>query len=301
MKEKLLKNNRISEAVNESGQMLLFTIIVLFLLLLIFFAIVVNVRVDIKETQLEREYEEGYSIGEEELLKITSDGFGTWVGGLTSTTKFCPTSGCNSRAYTCYEKSGLGENSLGEVVMKRCEHNEIFGMTVGQDETIEVDLTGASGTLSVGWSGAPAVSAMLVCRDSVTGDYSNTRMAVCRGVVASGGVCDESIGQAYSISGFESIATAKATGPFNLDMCTTEPVLLRLRAIGAAATDISVTSDNSNLPSQMEEIRVQSFSEGISNAEELSAPEVYTLAMINKRLPSLFDYVLFVSEGDVSK
>jgi hypothetical protein len=534
----------------------------LFLLLIIFFAIVVNMRVDMKETQMEREYEEGYSISEEELFRISSDGFATWVGGLTSTTDFCPTSGCNNQAYECYKKSELGESSLGEVVMKRCEHKRIFGMSVQQDETIEVDLTGASGALSVSWEGAPAVSAMLVCRDnappaydpllltirhtceeldtgsgvppdehcetvtfnvdipagpdrimilgvtsrdnvliqnatfssggtnynlmssssgpsvyepcvsdptckvdmvtemlylldppigtgtvtlnmgqcnhgadwerailvfgtvwknfdrfnsfeidhwedsgerevhswgeliipdkpsitipSVTGrtilvdligfqsalepivgsdqnvagrhvsgelgfsshsggmswqsgyyggemtwanpsgmrpdfwtmvvgsfdlnedlgsiygsagDYSNVRMVICQ---SGSGTC--TMNGVPSANGFEEIATAKATGPFNLDVCGTgTPVLLRLRAIGAAATDISVVSDNSSLPPQMEEIRVQSFPEGIDNAEELSAPEVYTLTMINKRLPSLFDYVLFVSEGGVSK
>lgn len=281
---------------SESGQMLLFVLIVLLLLTIILFAIIVNVRIDIRETQLEREYEEGYSVAEEELFKIYADSFSTWSGSAEVTAytdTLCPSTGCeaSSGPYTCFKKCNLGEEGEACVVVKRCVRHEISGMTINQDETLEVDLGGQNASaftdINVSWNGAPAISLMVVYRDG--GEFKNARRAVCR--------------ESPCYSSFEDHGTVFPLDIANDLLIPADSIaeLLRIRAIGADAYNISVTG--SNLPPQMEEIRVQGLSAGLEADIEkgLPGPEVYTLAMIDDRLPGLFDYVLFVADRNVMK
>jgi len=281
----------------ESGQMLLFVMVILLLLLIIVLAIVVNVKVDLKETQMEREYERGYSIAEDVLFDISSDGYDDSEYDDYSGA-FCPSDDeCIGNVWKCSEKAGLGDGESA-VIVKRCEHHGIIDMTIEKDQTLEVDLRGATGDLNLSWQGAPAMSIMLVCK-SAAGNYTNVRASVCR---TGDGNCAMS-----GVSGFISLAqavnpTVSNDAPLNMDdgcLGGYTPELLRLRAIGGQATSVTLTGDN--LPAQMEEVRVQSFTEGIQDAEGLSAPEVVTFSMIRKRLPSIFDYVLFVADGSVSK
>ncbi len=286
----------------ESGQMLLFVMVILLLLLIIVLAIIVNVKVDLKETQMEREYERGYSIAEEELFDISSEGYDLSNYDTLSSeemNKFCPSDECVGGTWECGKKSGMGEEGESAVIVKRCVHHAIRDMTIEQDQTLEAYVNGASGELNLTWQGAPAMSVMLVCKDG-SGDYENVRASIC---LSGSGNC----GGGINTNGFTTETIAKDElnvdhdAPLNMDdgcPVSYEPELLRLRAIGGEATAVTLTGD---LPQQMEEIRVQSFTEGIELAEGLSAPEVVTMTMIRKRLPSIFDYVLFVANGDVSK
>ncbi len=302
---KIIKNNY--SKVKQSGQMLLFVLIVVLLLLIVVLAIVVNIRVDIEETQMEREYESGYSVAEEELFKIASEGYNLWISDcddcdeLTSTDEhfdLCSRNECESNDsddFRCTIKSTEVDGVPTDVIIKECIMHKIEGISINQDETIEVvlDYNGqtASGVLDVSWEGAPAISAMLVCKDA-SGNYSNVRAAICSGNAPT---CSMS-----GVEGFKSINEASVLGePLNIDTCGgSTPVLLRLRAIGGDAMNITVEGD---LPQQMASIRSQSFTNGVENAEGLSAPEVVTLDMLHKRLPALFDYVLYVADGDVRK
>lgn len=305
-----LKNYRVvCGNIKESGQMLLFVLIVVLLLLIIVLAVVVNVRVDIKETQMEREYEKGYSIAEEELFKISSDGYDAWrddcddcedISPGSPYYHLCSRSDCASpdTDFRCTLKHTTDVDGVRtDVMIKECMLHEIRGISINQDETLEVLLDDgtevASGVIDIGWEVAPAMSVMLVCKDA-SNNYSNVRASVCLGNTPTCGY--------EGIEGFISIGDAQIgvvhDTPLNVDSCGGTPVLLRLRAIGGEAINISVTGD---LPSQMAEERSQSFTGGVDEAEGLSAPEVVTLAMLHKRLPALFDYVLFVASGDVSK
>jgi hypothetical protein len=305
MKKKSKKGNYYFKFItdNNDGQMLLFVLVVVLLLLLIVLAIITNVRVDIKETQMEREYETGYSIAEEELFKISANGYQVGAALSGDEDNFCPTTGCIGGSWECSKKTGVGGDLNNTVIVKRCEQHSINNMTIDQDQTLEVDLNDngsyASGNLTLTWYTAPAMSIMLICKDGA-GNYKNVRAAVCR---TGRGNCGMS--STPNASGFISISDAQ-TGlnlehPLNMSGCGTSfaPELLRIRAIGGQATNVSVTGGN--LPPQMEEIRVQSFTEGTALATELSAPEVVTVSMIQKRVPALFDYVLFVANGEVRK
>jgi len=288
---------------NDSGQMLLFVMVILLLLMIIVLAIITNVKVDIKETQMEREYERGYALAEEELFEITASGYEEADYDSLSTeevSKFCPdNSTCIGGAWDCSKKTKIGDEGEGAVIVKRCEHHSINDMTIEKDQTLEAYVRGADGVLSLSWNGAPAMSIMLVCKRG--DDYTNVRASVCN---SNAPTCSMS-----GVSGFISLTdaadhTSKHDAPLDMEMnhgCPAgySPELLRLRAIGSQATAVTLTGDD--LPPQMEEVRVQSFTEGLDDAEGLSAPEVVTYKMIRKRLPSIFDYVLFVANGDVSK
>lgn len=284
---------------DQSGQMLLMVFIILMLLLIILFAIIVNLRVDIKETQVEREYEKSYSIAEEELFKISSDGFDIWDDDTVSEIEspvdqyasLCPT----DPPYDCYYKCGMGDDPEACVMVKRLLQRYIDEMTIQKDETLEVDLGGYIGDIHVGWIGADAISLIVVYLDG--GEYQNKRRAVCRR------------GNDNCYQGFENYSNVFSGLGEYLDIENDlgippggSGVLMRIRAIGASAEGVTVTTPSPNaLPEQMEVLRVQGFSKGLDIAEGLPGPEVYTKQMINKRLPALFDYVLFVAGGDVSK
>jgi len=310
MKMKSKKGNNYFKFItnNNDGQMLLFVLVIVLLLLLIVLAIITNVRVDIKETQMEREYEKGYSIAEEELFIISANGYqASGYSGLEGDElNFCPTTGCSSGDWECVKKEGMGDDLNSTVIVKRCLQEEIRNMTIDQDQTLEADVNGASGNLTLSWGTAPAMSIMLVCKNA-SNAYKNVRAAVCRQDTSTP-TPNCGMSSTPNASGFISILAARGTGPGNdhpLNMSGCEsgfsPELLRLRAIGGQATNITLFADNGSLPVQMEEIRVQSFTEGTGEAAELSAPEVVTISMIRKRVPALFDYVLFVAEGKVSK
>jgi hypothetical protein len=278
----------------EQGQMLLFVLVVILLLFIILFAIIVNVQVDIKETQVEREYERGYSIAEEELFRIASDGFDAWEDPGAGVTDYsgllCPSTGCGDASgmdgpYKCSQKCNLGDDQVACVVVKRCTRYDISEMTINQDETLEVDLGGFTGAIDVDWDGASAISFMVVYKQG--GEYLNVRRAICRE------------GNDGCYTGFENYSFPVNIGS-DLGVPGNSTVLARIRAIGNDATGVSVSGDG--LPPQMEEVRVQGFSAGLGGVEaDLPGPEVYTLEMINKRLPGLFDYVLFVADGGVTK
>lgn len=287
---------------DQSGQVLLFVLITVVLLLMILFAIVLNLRVDIQEVQVEREYKRGYNVSEEVMLEIASSDYTTWKSDSSPTNCADPWT-FNKRGYCkagegideCCLVEGLGDDGNGAVITTRTVMDYIEGLNLGKDQTLEVNVVGARGALNLAWENAPAVSLLLSCRD-VTG-YYNVRMAVCRS-----GNCNQG-----GISGFESITDAQNNGPLDLnDGCDSipgrngDPIALRIRAIGADAQNIRVNG-GSQLPAQMEEVHVIGFPAGLgSDIEEgLPAPEVYTRKMLNKRLPALFDYVLFVGEGDV--
>lgn len=283
---------------DQSGQMLLMVFVILMLLLIILFAIIVNLRVDIKETQIEREYEKSYSIAEEELFKISSDGFGVWdddIDGQIEDPSDQYASLCPTDEYHCYYKCGMGDDPEACVMVKRRPHRNIDEMTIQQDETLEVDLGGYTEDIHVEWIGAEAISLIVVYSDS--GEYLNKRRAVC-GRVNNG-----------CYPGFENYSNVFSGSDELLDIENDlgippggSGVLMRIRAIGASAEGVTVTTPGlDDLPEQMEELRVQGFSAGLDIAEGLPGPEVYTKQMINKRLPALFDYVLFVAGGDVSK
>lgn len=307
---------------NDSGQMLLFVLVVVLLLMMVLFAIVANVRVDIKEVQVEREYESGYSVAEEELLKISSDGFDTWEnnispGDIVSNTSwpsnlnsFCDT----LNGYTCTLIKNRGAEGNSYIMVKRKTRNDIIGMTIEKDDVLEVNVNGATGILTVGWDVPPtgtstALSLMLVCRDTATGNYQSVRAVVCH----SAGGCGSS--SFWTVDDAKDRSVSKPEAPLNLNTTdggcsqlktglvnTWYPVVLRIRAIYAAATNVSVTG-GTNMPIQMEEVRVQTFPAGVGGEieEGLPAPEVYTLSMVEKRLPALFDYVLFVANGSADK
>lgn len=306
MKKFLKSYQVICGDIKESGQMLLFVLIIVLLLLIIVLAVIVNVRVDIKETQMEREYEKGYSVAEEELFKISSDGYVSWLDGCDDCDDIgpsspyyhlCSRSDCESpdKDFGCTLKHIEVDGVLTDVIIKECKLHEVRGISIDQDETLEVilndDTEVASGIIDIGWEGAPAMSIMLVCKDA-SNNYSNVRASVC---LVNSPTCGFN-----GIEGFISIGDAQAGvgTPLNMDNCSGTPELLRLRAIGGEAINVTVTGD---LPAQMAEVRSQSFTGGVDEAEGLSAPEVVTLAMLYKRLPALFDYVLFVASGDVSK
>lgn len=306
--------------INESGQMLLFVLVVILLLFIVLFAIITNIRVDIKETQVEREYERGYAVAEEEIFKIISDGYDEWWSACDDDPdcncneledgdqyyELCSRSECEEadEDFRCTLKSCTAEGSDEASIIKECLIHEIREMTINQDETLEVDVNGANGDLTVSWDSAPAMSMMLVCRDAASGSYSSVRASVCRN---GSGSCGMS-----GASGFVSISDARDEGNPNHDApldlsngCSSgSPLLVRLRAIGADAVNVNVSVSGNNLPPQMEELRVQGFPVGMELAEDIPAPEEYTLKMLNKRLPGLFDYVLFVADpnnGIVSK
>lgn len=280
--------------VNERGQMLLFVLVVLLLLFIILFAIIVNVRVDIKETQLEREYERGYSVAEEELFKIGSDGYNDWVSGLVAGGCYNPSlfpypNYCDATYFDeCCVETGLGDDGLAAIITKRKVRNDIAEMSINQDETLEVDLSRYDGNVLISWNGAPAISLMVVYQEG--GEYKNVRRAVCRGAAG----CYPGF-EVYDVLNRLNIRSDLGLSPASV----TE--FMRIRAIGGDATNVTVTGD-AGFPPQMEEVRVQGFSAGLGGMEEgLPGPEVYTLGMINKRLSGLFDYVLFVADGAVSK
>lgn len=288
----------------QDGQMLVFVLIVLLLLFIILISIVVNVKVDIKETQLEREYESGYTIAESELLIVAEGDYQDWVkdGNVYKVTsdrdayQFCPNSStlqqdnCDTGEWDCQVKCDLGEDGESCVMMKRCVQNEVAGATIKKDKTLEIALDSGTSEVNVTWQGAPAVSAMLIYE--MNGKYKNDRRAVC-----SSDDC--------SYSGFESYGTLR-DGWGNLNGNGKVPIALRIRAIGGDAQNVNV--GGIGLPPQVQEIRVQGFSEDVSKDkedkklyEDLSAPEVVTSVPINQQLPALFDYVLFVANDDVEK
>lgn len=299
---------------NERGQMLLFVVIVLMLLFVIVLAIVKNVSIDVQETQLEQEYETGYAGAEEEIMKISSQGFDTWVNNFepsdqcyslsgnsnipNNIEKFCSLSDFDE----CCIKTGVGEDGEGDVIVKRKYIYGIKEMNIEKDDVLELDISEASLTtndkVKISWEGAPAMSIMLVCKDS-NGDYYNKRALVCR---AGSGTCSTIENQ-----GFSSISDAgnsvQTEAPLLVGQCSdpNEPVLLRFRAIGGQAINVNIDGDGFDIPAQMEEIRAQAFPKGIGEAENTASPEIYTLKMISKRVPALFDYVLFVAEGGVDK
>ncbi|MBN2015744.1 hypothetical protein JW766_02835 [Candidatus Dojkabacteria bacterium] len=300
--------NRIKKR-DESGQMLLFVLVVILLLLIIVLAIVVNVRVDIKETQMEREYEMGYAIAEEQIFKIASLGYAdakaendsanSCYTNTGDTGTFCPgTEGCAGgwvcTAYCCKDSppSGCDCDSGDCFVDKVCTHNSIFGVSINQDETLEVDLGGQSVSdftdIFIDWDTAEAISLMVVYKDG-PGNYLNQRLAMCR---------EGNNGCYTGFINYDNSLNLESDWKGGVTISGTA-VLMRIRAIGGQATNVTVTG--SNLPVQMDEVRVQGFTEGVADAKGLSAPEVTTLAMKNKRLPALFDYVLFVANDDVTK
>ena len=118
--------------------------------------------------------------------------------------------------------------------------------------------------------------------------YSAIRSAVCR-------TGDDDCGLSGA-SGFLENTNVPALN-MNHTNCV-EPRLLRLRAIGGPATiNVCSASDTCGLPPQMEEVRAQAFAAGGFEEDVyvgLPGTEVQTLKMVNKRLPSLFDYVLFI-------
>ncbi|MBU0975955.1 hypothetical protein KJ918_04095 [Patescibacteria group bacterium] len=310
--KKLLANLKLTKReFNEKGQILLFVIIILGILLFILLAILVTVRTDIKETALEREYEQGYSVAEEELFKIGADGLAAWKDDANETQllpgmeffQFC------EGADECYLECGLGDGGNSCVVVKVTNIFNIHGMTINQDETLEVDVEGTTVTLDISWTGdAEAMSVILVCKNNVSNTYPSKRAAVCQPVTAAG-----NCGLPGTIDGFITVAQAQGSLPGENDWplnlkgihgCSSDdPQILRLRAIGGEAIGVSVyTEGGGNLANpQMVEVRVQAFPEGGTATEDISAPEVYTLSMLNKRLPSLFDYVLFVANDSVTK
>jgi len=299
---------------NEKGQILLFVMVVLLLLMIIVFAVIVNVRVDIRETQIEREYEKGYSSAEEEIFKISVDGFANWNNDIESSGEgYC--SDVQTESFGDYESYCsypdfdvcclVQGGSEGDKIIKRKSHNSIFGISIKQDETLEVNVDSPAITGDfdiVSWENAPAMSIMLVCRDNAaSGEYSQVRAAVCR----SGSGIDNC--GMPGTSGFWSIQEAmdntRGPGPLDLGNCPPgwDPLLVRFRAIGGDATNITI--EHSGLPPQMIELRVQGFPAGLADGIEtgLPGPELQTLVPIEKRMPSLFDYVLFVGSGGVSK
>ncbi len=292
----------------QKGQILLVILIVLMVLLIILFAIVFNLRTDIKEQQIEREYESGYAIAEEELYKVKANGFAEdyysdkeiergdslWNKYCSAAELDCPNSSVNFRCYNVNKVSAEGENI--SVILKRCVLNEISEMDIPKDDVLEVNLVGASGLINLNWENAPAVSIMLVCKN-VSNLYVVNRMAICR---------PESDCNSAGISGFSSYSEAQSIGkPLNLasGACVSgyEPILLRIRAIGDDAKNVRVYASSGSLPPQMEKIRAQGFSRGVSNAFGIPSPEVYSISMINKKVPAIFDYVLFVAEDDLKK
>ncbi|MDD3648001.1 MAG: hypothetical protein PHS44_05915 [Candidatus Dojkabacteria bacterium] len=298
---KLIKNR-----FNEKGQILLFVIVILGVLLFILFAILLTVRTDIKETALEREYEQGYSVAEEELFQIGADGLDGWkadnVGNISNAygTEY---QGFCDGVPECWLECGLGEDGDSCVIVKVKYIKNIHDMTITQDETLEVLLDPADGNLDVTWQGAEAMSVILVCKDG--NDYPSVRAAVCNSQT---GPCSVSGG-----SGFITIGQARTSPthdtPLNINGTNgcapygSNPQILRLRAIKGDAFAVGVYklggADLTN--PQMVEVRVQALPEGGDVTEDVSAPEVYTLSMLNKRLPSLFDYVLYVANGEVDK
>jgi len=294
----------------ESGQMLLFVLVVVLLLMMVLFAIIANVKVDIKEVQLQREYEKGYAVGEEELLKISSDGYSSWKTSIIASGNYCSLPAnlpadlkpyCSAVEFEeCCVVKNLGSDSNSVALVKRKRRSDIIGMTIEKDDVLEVDVLGATGTLNLNWSGSGVgMSIMLVCRRG--SDYQGIRVVACKS-----GSCG---GSGFtSIAGASSITVGPPEAPLNLSSGCNQlgagwlPFVLRLRAINGVATNVQV-SGGTGLPYQMEEIRVQTFPVGTAGDIEvgLPAPEVYTLSMINKRLPALFDYVLFVANGAVTK
>jgi hypothetical protein len=275
----------------EKGQMLLLVLVVVLLLMIILIAIIVNVRVDIKQTQSTREYEKGYSNAEEDLFKINSEGFANWnstpgvtlctAGATDACLTLCPTD------YTCYKKCD------GDVctLTKRKFINGIEEMLITKDDTLEVMLhdsnpaLNASGDITTNWDGQ-GLSIMLVCKNA-SNEYSVSRFAVCKS-----GSCP---------SGSSGFLTAPAAGyVVNVTTgCTgATPWLMRIRAVGSDASNVTVSGI---LPPQMEDVRVQGYTKTAGETASLPGPEVYTKKMIHKRLPALFDYVLFVANGDVGK
>lgn len=535
MKTCLNKLKKYLKEKGQNGQMLLVVMVVLMILMIVLFAVVYNLRTDIKEQQVEREYEQGYTVAEEELFKIGSDGFDAnnydsisssaggdnneyWDPYCASAENECNPAGANNE-FSCHLKENVGDTGTSSAIVKRCKEREIDSMTIQQDDVLEVVLSEgtstARGTLDIDWDGAPAMSAMLVCKKGAEGaggseipdeivfgdsasaigvdasslsfnhhfsqeadmlvvtvsynkgysnpnpiesinvagsplsrqvaveyspearsrveiwtlrspfnigtedinidynsrqvhivavssswsnvegvgsegsgngtsltmsssetqmvvdvfgrnsstpvtpsaeqtlidsrsiedlsnrtfggssyrkgdstvimdwdtsdssfpviaaitleptttfvpgpsdlDYKVYRAAVCRQADCSGNASIE--GDFENLNNIGSMTDS----PFDMNTCTGEysPALLRLRAIGGNATAVAVSGNN--LPFQMETVRVQGFSEGVDTGAQLPGPEVYTKNMIHKRLPALFDYVLFVANDEVKK
>ncbi len=292
----IIKLKKLSE---ESGQMLLFVVVILFVLFIVVLGVIVNVRVDVKEAQLERNYESGYAKAENVLFDIKSSGFDpdnyiSYSGSLCS-----GGSECDGGSYECF-KYDSDEDGSEDTIIKVCDIRGLSLVTIPRDDTYELTLEGMSRSddiSNVSWDTAPAISMMLVCSNG--SDYENTRMAVCR---SGSGDC----GEAGLISGFKSIVNAQSNGPLDMGSCSAgfDPVTLRLRAIGANAENVNITDDD--LPIQSTIYRVQAFELGedeIFSDENLkgnAGPEIYSVVPKVEPIPSIFDYVLYSSNDSIS-
>jgi len=285
---------------DKSGQMLLFVLIILLLLFIIVIAIVVNVRTDMKEVQVEREYEKAYSIAEGELVKITANSFETWVEGdgvsniiPDGLTSFCPSDGCSSGDWECNYKCGLGESGNSCVLVKTCSQNSVEDRAIYKDQTFEVNLEDSSGNIEFGWAnpfvGNPK-SVMVILVYKVGTEYKSTRFCKCYSGKCLVDGCESTSEIGFSLN----IGTYIEGG---------DAQFIRFRAIGDDITGFWAIGD---LPVQELEVRSQGFTESVEDAGdqlfiELPAPELYTRIPVRKQLPALFDYVLFVADGGVSK
>jgi hypothetical protein len=294
----------------ESGQMLLIVFVFLLLLFVIVFAVVSNVLVDIKEVQITREYEKAYSIAESELIKISKDTSTTWVdqneaqlihpdttvNGL-NLSNFCP-----SEDFSCYWACGFGDDKKACVILKSKGGNTGTGtIPIDKDDVLEIplDTMNSNSIIDLSWTGAPAIAATLICRSQVGSvwNYYQYRATICSSDPHSGCGMDDVFGE----GSFSTISEAKESGrPLRLSSCGNgTALLLRLRAIGSSAL---VDFKGSVPETAIEEIHVQGFPAGFLLAEDIPAPELYYLTTgDSKAMPAIFDYVLFVANGDVLK
>lgn len=313
--KKLLKPSK-----NQNGQILVVVLILIVVLLIVVLAVVFNVISDIGQTTTERRYEEGYAAAEGTLFQISNNldtaelatavhnnDIANFLGNqdardltgfrdLVAENSACIGQRIDGIIGSEYHESGNncasaefdsdGDGSTDTI----CHFEEVYGvfsMELEQDETLEVNLNGLSGSspLQVTIEGInPAVSVAVVYLDPASGAYTNERFAL---------TSNSGFGSGFSLG--NSVQVKRANNP----------QFMRIRAVGGRQI-LSVhtqASGANRLPSQMLNVICRGISTDVEfeTASGSPIPTVYTQIMIQKRLPALFDYVLFVGNGEVRK
>lgn len=294
------------------GQMLVVVLLVMVILMVLLLAVVVNLRADIRETQSEREYEKGYDISENEVFQMAQNIDG-WKGihegelGCAGSLNCCP-DGYDPNEVdesTClsYELTGLGDDGLGTATCWEYEINHIRDVEIYKDEALEVNLDGYAGEVTIDYDVKPSIltnqsgfSIGVVSSNST--DYFSRKLSV---------KCDPSWSNFYTLNNMNGFTSYSFDiSAYNLIPSGSTTAIMRIRAIigGNDPSSKMIFTDvhgeeGSNFPNQMVEYRCKSRPSGIEGGQP--EPDVYTRKMLRHRLPSIFDYVLFVGEGAVEK